>query len=310
MSFEITEAFVQEYASNIFMLSQQKGSRLRPTCRQESISAKAKAFDRIGKKTAQTRSTRHSDTPQNDTPHSKRWCYLIDKHDGDLIDDMDKIRVLNEPTSEYMLASMWALGRAMDDIVIDAADGAATTGEDQSGSASHPNSQKVVANDGSNHTNLNVNTLIQIKSKFGQNDVDDSLQLHIVVTQKQLDALLADDQVTSADYNTVRALVKGEIDSYLGFMFHRTEQLDNQASTLSADPSDGSVGSGGTDVNGSRKILAYAQNSLILGIGKDMTGRISERSDKCYSVQTYACMSVGSVRMEEEQVVVAFCNES
>ena len=310
MSFQITEAFVQEYASNIFMLSQQKGSRLRPLARQESMSSKAKAFDRIGTKNASLRTTRHPDTPQVDTPHSKRWCYLADYHDGDLIDDMDKIRVLNEPTSEYMMASMWALGRSMDDVLIAAADASAVTGEDQSGSASHPNSQKVVANDGSNHTNLNVNTLIQIKSKFGQNDIDDSIPLHIIVTQKQLDALLGDDQVTSADYNTVKALVRGEVDSYMGFKFHRTQRLDNQASTLSADPSDGSVGSGGTDVNGSRKIIALTQNSLILGLGKDITARISERADKCYSVQAYASMSLGAVRMEEEQVVIGFCNES
>lgn len=310
MSAQITEAFVLEYGSNVYMLSQQKGSRLRPYVRQESIKGKAKAFDRIGEQTAILKSGRHSDTPQMDTPHSRRWCYLADYHTGDLIDDLDKIRILNEPTSEYVIAAMWALGRSMDDVIIDAADATAVTGEEQDGTSAHPNSQKIAANDGVALTNLNVRTLIQVKSLFGQNDVDEEIPLHMAVTQSQLDSLLQDDQVTNADYATVKALVKGEINSFMGFTFHRTQRLDNQASTLSANPATGAVGSGAGDVNGSRKCIAWAQDGLILGVGQDMKARISERPDKAYAVQTYASMSLGAVRMEEEKVVVAFCLES
>ena len=104
MSFQITKAFVQQFSANIYMLAQQKGSRLRPFVRSESVQGKSKAFDRIGSKTARRKTTRHEDTPQTDTPHSRRWVYLADYDDGDLIDDMDKIRILNDPTSECMLA--------------------------------------------------------------------------------------------------------------------------------------------------------------------------------------------------------------
>lgn len=310
MSFEITESFVQEFSSNVYMLSQQKGSRLRPYVRQETIKGKSKAFDRIGQVEAIVKAGRHSNTPQMDTPHSRRWCFLTDYEWADLVDDLDKVRVLNEPTSEYVMAAMWALGRKMDDVLIAAADASVTTGENFDGSAAHPNSQKVAATDGTTLSNLNVASLILIKSKFGTNDIDESIPLHIAVTQAQLDSLLQDDQVTSADYNTVKALVKGEIDSFMGFQFHRTQRLGTQASALSADPADGSVGAGASDVNGATKVIAWAQDGLILGVGSDMKSRISERDDKSYSTQAYASMAIGAVRMEEEKVVICFCTES
>lgn len=309
MSFQITEAFVQEYSSNIYMLSQQKGSRLRPYVRQESIKGKSKAFDRIGKQTSRQKTGRHEDSPQMDTPHSRRWCYLHDEDVGDLIDDLDKVRLLNDPTSEYVMAFMWALGRGMDSTIIEEFAATVTTGEDQGTTAAHPNSQKYAANDGTNFTNLNVRTLIAIKSKFGQNDVDESIPLHIGVTQLQLDALLGDDQVTSHDYNTVKALVKGEIDSYMGFKFHRLQLFTNQVDALSGSASTGAVGSGSSLI-GKRRCYAWAQDGMILGVGKDITARVNERPDKCFSAYAYANMAIGAVRMEEEKVVEFFCTES
>jgi DNA-binding protein len=308
MSNQITEAFVKEFSSNVYMLSQQKGSRLRPYVRQESIKGKAKAFDRIGLALAQQSTGRHADTPQIDTPHSRRWCYLADYDWADLVDDMDKIRILNEPTSEYVMAAMWSLGRSMDDVIIAAADASVNTGEEAASTASHPNSQKIAANDGVALSNLNVNTLILIKSKFGSADVDPEIPLHIAVAQSQLDALLQDDQVTNADYASVKALVKGEVDTFMGFKFHRLQRLGTQTAALSGSPTTGAVGSGSSLI-GTRKIIAWAQDGIILGIGQDMKSRVSERADKRYSVQAYASMSLGAVRMEEEKVVIGFCTE-
>jgi hypothetical protein len=46
-----------------------------------------------------------------------------------------------------------------------------------------------------------------------------------------------------------------------------------------------------------------------LAIGKDVTAKISERSDKSYSTQVYYAMDIGATRMEEEKVVQIPCNE-
>ena len=72
MSTQITTAFVQQYRSNLLILAQQKGSRLRNTVRTESVNGTSAFFDRLGATAAVQRTTRHGDTPLIDTPHSRR----------------------------------------------------------------------------------------------------------------------------------------------------------------------------------------------------------------------------------------------
>ena len=129
MSTQITTAFVEQYSSNIQMLSQQKGSILRDKVRLESVTGKNAFFDQVGSVTASVRSTRHSDTPQSNTPHSRRRVSLVDYEFADLIDDLDKVRMLVDPTSTYALGYFaYAMGRAMDDAIITAALGSSDTG--------------------------------------------------------------------------------------------------------------------------------------------------------------------------------------
>src|SRR5210317_2115515 len=141
MSTEITTAFVEQYSSNIQMLSQQKGSLLRDKVRVESVTGKNAFFDQVGSVTASVRTTRHADTPQSDTPHSRRRVSLVDYEFADLIDDLDKVRMLVDPTSTYALAAAYAMGRAMDDAIITAATGSAATGVAGATSVALPASQ-------------------------------------------------------------------------------------------------------------------------------------------------------------------------
>jgi hypothetical protein len=94
MSNQITTAFVEQYSSNIQMLSQQKGSLLRDKVRLETVVGKNAFFDQVGSVTATVRTSRHSDTPQVDTPHSRRRVSLVDYEFADLIDDLDKVKML------------------------------------------------------------------------------------------------------------------------------------------------------------------------------------------------------------------------
>jgi hypothetical protein len=312
MSFQITEAFVQQYSANVMMLSQQKGSRLRPFVRQETVKGKSAFFDRIGSVSAIKKVSRHGNTPQIDTPHSRRMLVLSDYEWADLIDQLDKVRLLNDPQSEYVMAAMWAMGRSMDDEIISAATASAATGETGTGSVALPVTQYVAATDGAAFSNLNTNTLRLIKQKFDAADVDESIPRHIAVTSSQIASLLNDTKITSSDFNTVRALVAGQVDTFMGFKFHRIERLGKATAGdgFDGDPLTGAVAAGTSDQTNNRKVIAWAQDGLLLGIGQDMVGRISERDDKSYATQVYAMMSLGAVRMEEEKVVVALCKES
>jgi len=310
MSTQITTAFVKQFNSTIFHLSQQKGSRLQSMVRNETQKGKSQFFDRLGSVVAQKKTSRHSDTPLIDTPHSRRRVTLVDYEHADLIDDADKVRTLIDPASPYAQAFMWAFGRAKDDEIIDNADGNAFGGEEGSTTVAHPNTQKKASVASSAGANLNVQALRRGKEVLDGNDVDESIRRHCAVTSSQLQSLLSETEVTSADFNTVRALVQGELDTFLGFNFVRTERLNTQSGTLAFDTTSGAVGSGGGDADGYRKVLCWAEDGLLLSTAAEMKTRISERADKSFSTQVFAAMSIGSTRLEEDKVVVLLANES
>ena len=286
MSTQVTTAFVQQYSANVQMLSQQMGSRMRDAVRVENVVGKNAFFDQVGVATAQLRTTRHADTPQIDTPHARRRVSLADYEYADLIDDQDKIRMLIDPTSAYAMAAASAMGRAMDDVVIAAALGNAFTGETGSTSTALPAGQQI-ANGGAD---LTVAKLRTAKKTLDLSDVDPSIPRYIAVSPHQIEALLGDTNVTSSDFNTVKALVQGEVNQFMGFNFIMTNRLSKSGNI--------------------RSCFAWAEDGIALGIGKDVSARIDERADKGYATQVYYCMSVGATRMEEAKVVQIDCDES
>lgn len=310
MSSQVTEAFVQQYNANVFHLSQQKGSRLQPAVRVESQKSKAAFWDRIGTTAAVLKSGRHSSTPQIDTPHSRRMVTMADYEWADLVDDQDKIRMLIDPTSEYAMAAAFAFGRSKDDVIIAAAIGTAYSGEAGATSVVLPDAQKFAATTGVALSNLNVYTLRKIKKMFDEDEVEG--KRYFVYTASQAEALLGQTEVTSADYNTVRALVQGEVDTFLGFNFIRTERLGTVAAGVTATAATGAVvtsGGGGTAVNGDRSCFAFAEQGLLMSVGEDFTTKIDPRVDMSYSTQVYARMSIGATRMEEVKVIEVICQE-
>jgi hypothetical protein len=211
---------------------------------------------------------------------------LVDYEFADLIDEQDKVRMLIDPTSAYAQAAAAAMGRSMDDVIIDAALGTAFTGETGSTSTTMLAGNQI-ANGG---TDLTVAKLRTAKKTLDLASVDPSIPRYIAVGPEQIDALLGDTNVTSSDFNTVKALVQGEINTFMGFEFIVTNRL-SKASNI-------------------RSCFAWAEDGLTLAIGKDVMARIDERSDKGYATQVYYCMSIGATRMEEEKVVQIDCDES
>jgi hypothetical protein len=287
MSTQITTAFVNQYSANVQMLSQQMGSLLRNAVDVETVNGEKAFFDQVGSAAAVLRTSRHADTPLIDTPHSRRMVTLSDYEYADLIDDQDKVRMLIDPTSTYARAAAAAMGRAMDDVIISAALGSAKTGKDGSTTTQFATSTNQIA---VGSTGLSLAKLIEAKEILDSQDVDPSIPRYIACSPKQVSDLLGDNDVTSADFNTVRALVKGELDTYVGFKFIMTNRL----------PLDGS---------NDRRVIAWAMDGIKLAVGKEPVARIDERADKSYATQVYYCMSIGATRMEEAKVVEIICNE-
>jgi hypothetical protein len=310
MSQQITTAFVKQYGANVFHLSQQKGSRLRNAVRVETVVGDSRFFDRIGKAAAQVRTSRHADTPQMDTPHTRRMVTLQDYEYADLVDQADKIKTLNDPINDYSMAAQWALGRSMDGVLIAGALGSSYGGVAGATPIVLPATQKLTAVASTAGASLNVQALRRAQKILDGNDVDESEPRFFAFNAYQKESLLSATEVTSSDFNTIKALVMGQIDTFLGFKFIRTEQLTDRSGTLSFDTTAGTVGSGGGDANGYDQCIAWAKNGLLLALGADIKANISERADKSYSMQVYASMSIGGTRMEEEKVVEVLCKDT
>lgn len=291
MSNSVTESMVQQYGANYRLLGQQKPSRLAKFCQMEpGIVGTSKSTERLGKTDAYDITSRHADTKYVDTPHSRRWLDLQDKGWADLVDEMDKIKLLADPTSPYVALGVAALNRAKDDVIIAAARGIARTG---TSTIALPTGQKIAEGG----TGLTLAKLLAVKEIFDAAELDEELQEDgqgavtrvFPVTTKQLTNLLNTTEIKSTDYNSVKALVQGQVDTYLGFQFVRTERL--------------------AKVGTSRMCTPWVKGCMALGIGKDIFTGIDTLPGKNYSVQVYSRESIGAVRLEDEGVVEVACFE-
>jgi hypothetical protein len=296
MSFEIDKALVQAYRRNITIKFQQKGSRLRPWVRVESQNAEFEFYDRIGPTDAVEVTTRHGDTPLIGTPHDRRRVALRDFDWADLIDRKDKLRMLADPTSPYVTNAVMALGRKMDDVLIEAAFGTAFTGKTGATSVAFAAASEVAVNyvdsGGPANSNLTVAKLRQVRYLFDKEEAaaDDEADLTAVVDPKQIQSLLKQTEVTSADFNHVKALADGKVDTYMGFRFIKSRRLPFAANI--------------------RDCLFFERQGLLLAVADEVQVDVGPRRDKRNSVQVYVCGSFGGSRMWEEKIIRVKCDET
>ena len=286
MSVNITTAFVKQYDNNYMLLYQQGGSKLRGHVRTKTVSGESDFFDRIGATDVVEKTTRHQDTPQIDTPHSRRRVDMRDFWWADLVDKEDEVRLLKSPASSYAQNAAFAMGRKEDDLIIAAFNGAAKTGQAGDTSVAFPAAQQI-ANGG---TGMTIAKLRQAKRILDTADVPASDRFIVVSPIALNDDLLATTEVSSADYNVVKALVQGDIDTFLGFKFIMSTRL-----TVAANI---------------RSCFAWHKRAMGRAIGRERVTRISERDDKGYAVQVFVQMSFEAVRIEDEGVVQIDIDES
>ncbi len=285
----ITTAYVKAFGSNIQMLAQQVGSRLRNTVTVESgVVGEKKFVDQVAKMTATKKMSRIAPTPIVEPTFNRRMVTMYTWEHVPVYDTIyDLQKMLADPKSKLTMSAVAALGRALDGAVIEAASAAALTGKEGTTSVALPSASKIaVASAG-----LTIAKLLTAREKIRSAGTDESDPLFCVASEKQFTNLLGTTQVTSADYNSVKALVNGDIDTFLGFKFIHSELL-------------------GLVTTSTRAVLAYAKSGISLCVGKDINVDVSVRNDLSLATQIYSSMTIGASRLEEEKVVEIACLES
>lgn len=296
---QIPEHFKTEFATNWDFLVQQRVSKLKDRVTIEKVNGKEKSFNQLSATTMTRVTTRAGDTVITDTPTAKRWLrpYPYDK--ADLLDQWDSeyLGDIILPTSELMQNHAMAYGRTCDEIIIDAALGTAYTGEAGTTATSFDSGNAIavgyVASGSAANSGLTVEKLIQAKYLFDVNNVPEEDPKFVAVSAKQIHDLLNQDEVSSADYNTVRALAAGEINTFLGFTFIR---VDRGFFPYNA----------GTDV---RTICAWSKSGIkVSDSGKESF--LDVLPTRSHSLQIRTVASIGATRTEEAKVVSILCDES
>jgi hypothetical protein len=237
-------------------------------------------FPKIGKGTATVRVPQTDVSPLN-VSYSQVTATMADWNAAEYSDIFHQQKVNFDERRELVSVVSNAIGRRMDQIILDALAASSTS--------------LTVANSvGGATTNLNVAKLRRAKKLLDQNNVPMDGRA-MIISASGLEGLLGETQTTSADFNSVRALVSGEIDTFLGFKFVTI----------------GDRAEGGLAIDGSldRVCFAFHRDAVGLGIGMNQRTEINYVPEKT-SFLVNSMFSAGAVAIDDEGIVKITCRES
>ena len=269
--------YAQAYSNNIMQLAQAKYSKLLPTVyRKDNVRGKTFFQDQIGEWSMSVKGGRNVQTPNNGPALARRMGIMIDYHDNRMVDRGDELKCISDPRSAYTIAAAAALGRKIDDVIITALYSTAYYGETGASSLTNSNIKLVT------QAAVTLADIVTIKQKLDDADVEPD-DRYIVCTNTALSGLLQVSQATSADYASVKALVRGELDTWMGFKWITSTRI--------------------TDPTTSGCMFAYHKYGVCLAMADAPMVRTTERADLSYSWQVYYELNIGAVRLEEDRVV-------
>ena len=298
---ELEGVYAKQYGTNVYALAQQKGSILRPYVTIEDMKGEKRHFDRVKPTAAVRVDSKYGDTPLIPTEFDRRTVHAQEYVWADMVDWQDDLNLFIDPTSNIVRMGGYALGRIIDDIIIEnGLDGVAFEGKEGLTQVAFPETQKIAITEGGEggaNVGLNVEKLIQARSSFGKKDIDlddPENELIIAVTQTQLDDLLKGVDIKNSLYEAMKDLYTGKTNKFLGFTFVRCSRLRKATS------------GGGY----SRKCAAWCKSGVILCVPQEITMSVKQRPDKNDNWQALAKLKGGATRIEDEKVVQIFCQEN
>jgi hypothetical protein len=289
-----SNVYAQAYAANIMQLAQQKYSKLLSTVYiKPNVKGKTFFQDQIGKWSMSTKGGRNVQTPNNDPNLGRRMGTLVDYHDNRMLDRGDELRMISDPRSAYTIAAASALGRQIDTVIANQMSAIAKSGETGSTNvtlgttsiAAHVDPTPNITTQGTAAT-LTFQRVRNTKRVLDLEDVE-AEDRFFAVSPHAMDQLLNTTQATSSDYAAVKALVRGEIDTWMGFKWIVSTNLSSSGTVTSC--------------------MAFNRYALCMAMGSEPLVRTDERTDLSYSWQVYYELNIGAVRLEEARVVLVNC---
>jgi hypothetical protein len=293
--FEIPAHFNDSYTHNVEMLLQRKGPKfLEAVTMRPYQGEQAQVVKQFGDVTFRDKTTRHSDTQFDDLIHMQRWIFPSDKVLALPVDSQDELRMLDSPLSAYAEAGRLAYGRAIDDFIIPAFFGTAQTGVKGATQTAFPSANQIAVNyvesGATANSGMTIAKLRAARRMLKQNFVDlETEEPYIAINAKAEQDLLGTTEVTNTLYNQVKALVNGDVDTFLGFKFIKSEALQ-------------------VDASGYTRCPVWVKSGVVYGQWEGLVTRIGPRPDKDYLTQIHMTFTGGATRTQEGKVLEIKCD--
>jgi hypothetical protein len=298
MPVTIDQVTAQKFASVLLVLSQQLGSKFAFRVRNENVaSAELAYFDTLAEDDDTAQKTgRHQGTPLSEPIFGRRRVVPRPWTNKKALDKEDLDRMLPDPRNPVAMNQVRSLGRQKDDLIIEAALGSASIGKAGGSSIDFKDDSRSINGDGTVTTlgtlasvqvvaDISLEKLLTMMRVFNEEDVDPDIRKYWAVPPKDIEDLLNITEVGSMDFNTVKALQQGKMETFAGFDFFWTNRLTSDAATATAT-----------------RTIAWAQDGIILAAIGDIATRIEEAERLDFAWVLFSKMDLGSVRMEGEKV--------
>ena len=287
-----------QYASAVELLAQQMAPRLATLAVPMTAEGKsATVVDQIDTIEADERTTRYDDIVPGDPTHTRPWVFPRHFDKAIFFDNLDKMRMNANPTSEYVQTLVAAINRKMDDEFIRALYADRLMGENGTTTESFSASMQIGTNVGGTSSGLNVEKLQAALEVFRSLEVglDQPEQINVAMSPKQERNLMNEIEVTSSDFTAKQILDRGTIagSRFMGINFVLSNRLPVDGASLRRVPFFTTKGMAFCTWNG--------------GIKTD----VSQRKDKRgLPWQVYGEGHFGAVRRDAARVFEIKCSEA
>jgi len=279
MSKNLTNAAVIEFDNEVKHEYQGAGKLRSTVTLRSGVVGESYKFTRMGKGIANQKATQADVTPM-DIEHARQTATLSNWNAPDYTDIFDAAEVNFDEKQELAQTIAKALARREDQLIIDAMTGLTFAATNDG------NADTARVFDDSATTNFTLDLLRDAQGHFQDLEVEEG-ELHLALRAAALQQLLEDTEVTSTDFNTVRALVNGTLDSYMGFKIH-----------VIGTRSEGGL----PGVAADRVAYAWHKPAIGLAIGIDMKTSIDWIAQKT-SWLVNGMFKAGSVAREPQGIV-------
>lgn len=275
----IDNAYIRTFEMNVRTKAQQKRAKLRDWVDEVNEQSEDHRFDIVGTVEAVQKTGRVVATPVLDTPWTDRLSAPTIWHAGDSTEVEDPSQMLSDPNSKIATALSNAMNRKIDDLIIAAANGTAL---DQDGNSNTLGAAQQV---GGASTIISHDLVTEVIEVFDSNDIEEDEPKVFVIGPKQKRKLLQLMEVTSADYQTKKALIDGYLPDYLGFTWIVSNRLTSP--------------DGGTSLY----CLAFTRSAIGLHVVRDVWAKVAQDPSISFAWRIYTAMMMGAVRVEDEHIV-------